>query len=102
MAACADVFAWAVVGFSAFTLALESAGVIPYWNLGDPAAMIANERAAYFLPLADVFGIEGRWSGPFAHPNLAGPAGGFLLILGATRRGLNVSPSSPRASSSCC
>lgn len=84
-----DVFAWAVIVFSAVTLVLESVGVVPHWTITDSASMIVNERASYFLPLADLVGIQGRWSGPFVHPNLAGPVGGFLLVFGATRRGLN-------------
>jgi O-Antigen ligase len=83
-----DVFAWVLVGGTLVTLALEVLGIVPSWyttfaNLD----LAAADRDTYWLPLADLLGLDGRWAGPFVHPNFAGPVGAFLVVFGATRRG---------------
>ena len=100
----ADAFAWAVVAAALVSLGLEVVHLIPSWyevgvdweaiRLADyraPLQVIAlpsGERAAYWVPLVDVLGLDGRWAGPFVHPNIAGPVGVFLLVYGVTRTGV--------------
>jgi hypothetical protein len=81
-----DAFAWALVAVSAASLALERFGISPSWY--DTAGFDdSTDRLNYWLPLVDIFGIDGRWAGPFSHPNIAGPVGAFLLVYGVTRPG---------------
>lgn len=85
-----DIFCWTLLGVSAVALAAEVLGLIPSWYHGspDPAAYIAGERLAYWIPLADPLGLDARWAGPFGHPSLAGPVGAFLLVYGLGRTGV--------------
>ena len=50
----------------------------------------AGDRRRRLLAAAasEPLGLDGRWAGPFAHPNMAGPVGGFLIVVGLCRRGL--------------
>ena len=41
----------------------------------------------YWIPLADLVGIDGRWAGPFDHPGRSGQAGAIVLVWGITRIG---------------
>jgi O-antigen ligase len=86
--AAGDVLAGCATVAVVLTLALEMAGVVGSWYGPDGAALAAEDRSTYWLPLADLLGLDGRWAGPFVHPNLAGPVGAFLLVFGLTRRGL--------------
>ena len=83
-----DVLAWSLVVAATLTLVAEALGLADSWysqlNSWD---LLAFERANYWLPLADIVGIDGRWAGPFIHPNRAGPVGGLLLVLALRRRG---------------
>lgn len=77
----ADAFAWSVVVLSLVFLVVQALGPAP----GAPTGISAFERANYWLPLADVFRLPGRWYGPFGHPNIASPLGVFLVVYGLTR-----------------
>jgi hypothetical protein len=81
--------AWLLVGVVVLSVALEAVGVMPSWYavLGAPPTLPVFDRGEYWLPFADLLGLEGRWAGPFAHPNQAAPLGGFLVILGLCRSG---------------
>jgi O-antigen ligase len=79
-----DWFAWALLVGSAVSLVLEVIGAAPDWYRD--AARVAGDRGEYWLPLADLVGIRGRWAGPFTAPNLAGLVGAFVLVYGITRR----------------
>lgn len=83
-----DLLAWSLVAAAALTVAAEGLGLVDSWyaKLGS-WDLLAFERASYWLPLADIVGIDGRWAGPFIHPNRAGPLGGLLLVLALRRRG---------------
>lgn len=83
-----DLFCWMLLSVSAVALVAEVVGLIPSWYYGapDPAAYIATERSEYWIPLADLLGLDGRWAGPFGHPSLAGPVGAFLVVYGLSRR----------------
>ena len=85
----ADAVAWIFVGFFVVWLGLEVSGAMSSWYGPSAAgqAAAAADRAYYALPLADPLGLDGRWAGPFSHPNSAGPVGGFLLIMALCRRG---------------
>ena len=97
----ADAFAWALVVAALVSLVLEVAHVIPSWyevgvdwdalRLADyraplqAIALESGEKANYWVPLASLLGLDGRWAGAFVHPNIAGPVGVFLLVFGVTR-----------------
>ena len=82
-----DALGLAVVSGAALALALEVTGVVPSWYVDASPGMAEGDRATYWLPLADVLGLDGRWAGPFDNPNLAGPAAALLLVYGVGRRG---------------
>jgi O-antigen ligase len=82
----ADVIGWTVIGVAVMTLLLEWMGVVPSWDGLSAGTPNLAERSAYWLPLADVFDLNGRWVGPWVHPSLAGPWGAFLVVWGVRRR----------------
>ncbi len=84
----ADVLSWAFVAACVVVLALESMGVVESWYSlpgVDLAGLIPFDRENYWLPMMEVLGLDGRWGGPFRHPNLSGFAAAFLLVYGFTR-----------------
>lgn len=88
-AACAmDLLVGAVVVVAVIALVLEVSGVRSSWyaalDLGD---LLTAERDLYWIPLADLLGIDGRWAGPFDHPGRSGQAGAIVLVWGITRTG---------------
>jgi hypothetical protein len=81
-------FAWALSAVVVVSIALESLGLAVAWSqTADDFGRGAFERASYWLPISDLVGIDGRWAGPFGHPNRAGPVGALLLVIGISRRG---------------
>jgi O-antigen ligase len=83
------ILGWTVIVVVVVTVALESRGVVDSWyHLHATPEVQAFERSNYWLPLADPLGLDGRWAGPFIHPNRAGPVGAFLLVFGVTLRGV--------------
>jgi hypothetical protein len=85
----ADTVGWIFIGAVAVSVLLESAGVFRSWYevYEVSATTPGGDRAAYWLPFASALGLDGRWAGPFFHPNHAGPVGAFLLVLGLCRTG---------------
>jgi len=84
-----DGLAWIFAVTALAALALEASGVLASWY-GDGIEGIATrdfDSSYYWLPLQGPLGIDGRWAGPFEHPNHAGPAGAFLLVVGVARGG---------------
>lgn len=84
-----DAMAVILIAAVGIALILESVGVTLSWYRLYPMfdEIIEGDNATYWLPLASVFGLDGRWAGPFPHPNMAGPVGGFLIVVGLCRRG---------------
>jgi O-antigen ligase len=84
-----DAMAAILVAAVVLTLVLESAGTTLSWYQLYPPFddFIESDNAGYWLPLAEPLGLDGRWAGPFPHPNMAGPVGGFLIVVGLCRRG---------------
>jgi O-antigen ligase len=82
-----DVLGWTLVAVFLASIALQSLGVVGGWydSFGNKD-LLAFDEANYWLPLSDALGIDGRWAGPFTHPNRVGPLAGFLVVYGATRR----------------
>ena len=97
-----DVLGWTVVGAAVLSLVLEVAGVIAPWDGFPRGTPNAFERSAYWLPLADVLGLNGRWAVPWVHPSLAGPLGMFLVVWGGScvDHSSHIRSSSPASSSS--
>ena len=94
-----DVLAWSLVLAAILTVAAEAFGLVDSWYAQlDLWDLLAFERSSYWLPLADVVGIDGRWAGPFIHPNRAGPVGGCCSCSpfgdAAGTRGCSRSPAS--------
>lgn len=84
----ADVLGWTLVGVVLVAVLAESLDLVGSWYAQlDAWALRDYERSSYWLPLADMFGLDGRWAGPFIHPNRAGPVGALLLVLGLARTG---------------
>jgi O-antigen ligase len=82
-----DGLSWLLVGVAAMALLLEVGGWAPSWYVRlemDPT-LPAFDRDYYWLPLADLLGLDGRWAGPFVHPNHAGVIGGLLIVVGLCR-----------------
>lgn len=85
-----DGVAWLLLAAAAFALVAEVVGWADSWygRLAMEPGLSGFERDYYWLPLADVLGLEGRWAGPFVHPNHAGLLGGLLLVIGLSREGV--------------
>ena len=84
----ADAFAWVLVAFSAFMLALEVAHVIPAWYAAHGQVgtdLLAFDQGNYWLPLRSLLGLEGRWGGMAGFPNIAGQVGALLIVYGLVR-----------------
>ena len=80
---------WTIVGATVLAVVLQATGVVPSWyERYDLQELAEGDRTFYWLPLAEVLGIDARWAGPFVHPNLAGPLGAALLVFGLTRSGV--------------
>jgi hypothetical protein len=81
-------FAWALLAVAAISIALESLGLAVAWSqTADDFGRGAFERDSYWLPISHLLGLDGRWAGPFGHPNRAGPVAALLIVLGSSRRG---------------
>jgi O-antigen ligase len=81
-----DALGWALLVVIGVSLLLE--GHVPSFSDAFYRPGAAIENAEYWLPLSGMLGLDGRWAGPFVHPNLAGPVGAFLLVFGVTRPGV--------------
>ncbi|MBI1349624.1 MAG: hypothetical protein GC156_00730 [Actinomycetales bacterium] len=99
--AAGDAYVIGVAGVSVVALVLEVVGLVPSWYealLANPAELEAYERIAYWVPLAEPLGLDGRWAGPFLHPNFAGMAMALVVLWGTGRFGVEVMSSRWRAS----
>ena len=80
-----------LVGVAALCLisvASEATGLTSSWY-GDLPGLMQWERENYWIPLADLFDLDGRWAGPFDHPGRAGIAGAVIVVWGFVNRGLS-------------
>ncbi len=78
-----DAYVIGLTVVSVAALFLEVANVIPSWYqalMADGDGFAAVERASYWVPLAGPLGLDGRWAGPFLHPNFAGMAAAVVLL----------------------
>lgn len=82
-----DALAIVVLAVATVSLAAQVLGWVGSWYGPNGVALALDESSRYWIPLAGPLGLDGRWAGPFVHPNLAGPVGAILLVYGATRRG---------------
>jgi len=76
--------AWLLASVFVLVLALEVVGVIPGVDVGDP--LLEFEQSNYWLPLAGLLGIEGRWAGPLGHNAMTGNAAAMVLIIGVAHK----------------
>jgi hypothetical protein len=77
----------AFMGVVLAALVLERAGMTRdlYVNM---ESLREFDLVNYWLPLSDLLGVDGRWAGPFPHPNHAGPVGALLIVVGLCRTGI--------------
>ncbi len=84
----ADLLGWTIAVAIVLLLAAEATGLVPSWyDLYRATELMAAERVQYWVPLADVLGLDARWAGPFVHPGRTGEVGALLLVWGMTRAG---------------
>jgi len=81
-----QILAWSIVGIAALTLMLERLGVVPQFFAGSDA-IIAWEQQRYWLPLQGVFGVEGRWPGPFGANQKTAFFAVIAIVIGMTNSG---------------
>ena len=77
------VLGWGVAIVLVVTLALEQAGVLEVFRT--PDGMNEFEASSYWLPLADLFGLEGRWPGPYRNAVDTAMMGALLVVLAMAR-----------------
>lgn len=79
------VLGWAWLITLALTRSLETLGVLDVFAL--PAGNVAFDIENYWLPFSGQFGLEGRWPGPFRHPNEVGVVAAFLVVVAGVVKG---------------
>jgi O-antigen ligase len=72
-------FAWTVAGVLVLTRILEMLGVLTL--KAQPRGVIEFDIEFYFLPVNDLLGIDGRWSGPFGHNGPTAMMGALLIVI---------------------
>ena len=72
-------FAWTVAGVLVLTRILEMLGVLA--PKAQPPGVIEFDIESYFLPVNDLMGIDGRWSGPFGHNGPTAMMGAMLIVI---------------------
>jgi hypothetical protein len=73
--------AWAAIVIMALTMVLEKLGILPgFFPEGNAVAAWENER--YWLPLQELFQLEGRWAGPFGYNSKTAFMAVFVIIVG--------------------
>ncbi len=72
-------FAWATSLILLVSFIFERSG----WLVAktQAAGVVAFDEARYFLPVNDLLGIEGRWTGPFGHNGDTAMMGALLLVI---------------------
>lgn len=78
-----EVFAWCAVVMLVVTRILEMAGLIPVFHIEQ--WIIEWEKKRYWLPLSDLFGVDGRWPGPFGYNSKTGFVATLLVLIGLAR-----------------
>lgn len=73
------VFAWTVAIVMVLTRVLEMLGILTLPAQAQFVIEFDEER--YFLPLNDLLGIDGRWTGPFGHNGDTAMMGALLIVI---------------------
>ena len=73
------VLGWGVTIILVLTRVLEMLGIIEIF--GTPEGMNDFEARSYWLPLADLFGLDGRWPGPYRNAVDTAMMGALLVVL---------------------
>lgn len=76
--------AFLVAAILVLTMILEKLGLVPQFTIPDKG-VVAWENENYWLPLRDVFQLEGRWPGPFGYNSKTGFMAVFVLLVGVMR-----------------
>jgi len=76
--------AWFIAVTFVLVLALEIFEIIPGVDVG--GALLDFEQSNYWLPLAGILGIDGRWAGPLGHNAMTGNAAAMILIIGVAHK----------------
>ncbi len=77
-----------VAALCLITLVSEAAGLTNSWY-GDLPGLMQWEKENYWIPVAELLDLDGRWAGPFDHPGRAGIAGAVILVWGFVNRGFS-------------
>ena len=80
------VLAWTALGIMILTFALEQLGLVPQFFTGGPE-LTEFELENYWLPLREVFGLDGRWPGPFGHISKTAFMSSVIIIIAVADRG---------------
>jgi hypothetical protein len=80
------VGAWTLLILMALTLTLEKLGLIEQFFTGTQE-LFEFENANYWLPLKDLFGLEGRWPGPFGHMSKTAFMSAIIIVIALADRG---------------
>lgn len=83
----ADILVATIAVVSAAWLVGERAGWIPSWyeRTDAPVGLLESDQTTYWLPISGLVGLDGRWGGPFAHPNPTGVALALVVVYGIAR-----------------
>ena len=73
------VFAWTVAVVFVMTRVLEMLGILTLPS--QLQSVIDFDEAQYFLPLNELLGIDGRWTGPFGHNGDTAMMGALLIVI---------------------
>ena len=76
--------AWFLTITFVVVLLLERVGLIAGVDVGE--ALLSFEKENYWLPLAGLLGIEGRWAGPLGHNAMTANAAAMVLIIGVAHK----------------
>jgi hypothetical protein len=72
--------AWTATVILISTRIMEMLSLVRVFHI-DPE-IVAGEKQRYWLPLSNLFGIDGRWPGPFGYNSKTGFVGTLLVIIG--------------------
>jgi hypothetical protein len=76
-------FAWVAVVILVATRFLEVLHAVPVFHID--SGIILWEKQHYWIPLANLFGIDGRWPGPFGYNSKTGFIAAAVLVIGLSR-----------------
>lgn len=80
------ILAWGALMALVLTFLLEQAELIPAFTARS-ASIVDFEVANYWLPLRDIFGLDGRWHGPYGHATKTAFIGSFIATVAVADRG---------------